>query len=125
MNLKHDQPRLCVATFVGGCHGRPISWSGLTLMVGVAMASAVARWWSRGLRYADYRHRLVSALLRCHHENTAWHEGDLLAPTLWALRSRRFVLRDGLGALEPFSALLATVLIGRHEFLRCVAPSPS
>jgi hypothetical protein len=24
-----------------------------------------------------------------------------------------------------FYALLATVLIGRHEFLRCVAPSPS
>ena len=79
------------------------------LMVGVAMASAVAP-----VRYAGYRHRLVSALLRCHHENTAWHEGDLLAPTLRALRFHRYMLGDGLGALEPLSAFLATVLISRH-----------
>jgi hypothetical protein len=36
----------------------------------------------------------VSALLRCHHENTAWHEGDLLAPTLRALRFHPFMLGD-------------------------------
>jgi hypothetical protein len=30
------------------------------------------------------------------------------------LRFHRFMLGDGLGALELFSALLATVLIGRH-----------
>ena len=35
------------------------------------------------------------------------------------------MLGDGLGALEPFSAFFATVLISRHDFLGRVAPSPS
>jgi hypothetical protein len=41
------------------------------------------------------------------------------------LRFHRFMLGDGLGALEPLSAFLATVLIGRHDFLECVALNPS
>ena len=80
------------------------------LMVGVAMAPVVVR----GASVCWLSTSTVSALLRCHHENTAWHEGDLLAPTLRALRFHRYMLGDGLGALEPLSAFLATVLISRH-----------
>jgi len=36
-------------------------------------------------------------------------EDDLLASALLALRFHRLLLGDGLGALEPFSAFLATV----------------
>jgi hypothetical protein len=60
------------------------------------------------------------ALLRGDHEDTARHEGDLLAPTLRALWFHRFMLGDGVGALEPLSAFLATVLVSRHDFLRFI-----
>jgi hypothetical protein len=67
---------------------------------------------------ADVR---ILALLGCHHEDTPRNEGDLLAPTLRALRFHCFMFRDGLGALEPFSAFLATVLISRHGLTHCDA----
>ena len=62
------------------------------------------------------RGNALSALLRCHHEDAARYKGNRLAPALGALQFRRFMLGDGLGALEPFPAFLATILVGRHGF---------
>jgi hypothetical protein len=55
----------------------------------------------------DSDKKAISTLLGCHHEETARNEGDLLAPTLRALRFHRFMLGNGLVALEAFSAFLA------------------
>jgi hypothetical protein len=85
------------------------------LMVGVAMASAVAPVVVQGgfgmLAIDIDSFQLFFDVTT---KTRPWHEGDLLAPTLRALRFHRYMLGDGLGALEPLSAFLATVLISRH-----------
>jgi len=65
-------------------------------MLSIHMRSELAQGRGLGVR--------ILALLGCHHEETARNEGDLLAPTLRALRFHRFMLGNGLVALEAFSA---------------------
>jgi len=83
------------------------------------------RWWSWRLRYAVYPcdpsqllrtrvPRSLLALLGCHHKNTARHEGDPFCSHTSGIAVHLGMLGDGLGALEPFFAFLATILISRH-----------
>ena len=57
---------------------------------------------------------IALALFGGHHIDSARYIGHLLAPAFGAFRFFSFMLRDGLGTFKLLSALLTTILVGRH-----------
>ena len=57
---------------------------------------------------------IALALFGGHHIDIARYIGHLLAPAFGAFRFFSFMLRDGLGTFKFLSALLTTILVGRH-----------
>lgn len=72
---------------------------------------------ARAARHCSHAQRGLEhflALLGCHHVDTTWHSGHLLAPTFRALRLCCLMLGDGLGTLERLPAFPATIIVGWH-----------